>query len=173
MSNYRRVGGPPCSQEKIRELFDYSPVSGELFWKIGRSGIHVGQRVGDNTPSGRRVMINSKMYRVCWIVLFWNNGRWPRGSPEEVVHHINGNSFDDRLDNLQIVTKSYDTHNRKTSVNNTSGYQGVSWQPSSNKWIAYINTSNKRITIGRFDTLSEAVEARQMAETRLWERRDE
>ena len=48
--------------------------------------------------------------------------------------------------------------------NNTSGYKGVSWDASRKKWTAYISVHNKRIFIGRYSSLDDAVEARRDAE---------
>ena len=44
----------------------------------------------------------------------------------------------------------------KPYTNNKSGLKGVSWYPNYNKWLAQINTNNKRRFLGYFDCKYEA-----------------
>ena len=50
--------------------------------------------------------------------------------------------------------------NQRISTANTSGYVGVCWNISKNKWTAKIGSNNKLINIGTFKTIEEAVQAR-------------
>lgn len=45
--------------------------------------------------------------------------------------------------------------------NNSSGYAGISWDKGRNKWRAVVGINGKLITLGRFDNLKDAIEARQ------------
>lgn len=47
---------------------------------------------------------------------------------------------------------------------NTSGYKGISWDDRRHKWLTYINVHGKRIFLGRFASLDDAVDARKEAE---------
>lgn len=49
-------------------------------------------------------------------------------------------------------------------INNTSGYKGVSRHSQLDKWVATISFQGKRIYLGLFDELDEAIEAREKAE---------
>ena len=51
------------------------------------------------------------------------------------------------------------TNQRKRSTN-TSGFVGVYWDISKNKWTAKVGSNNKLINIGAFKTKEEAVQAR-------------
>lgn len=53
--------------------------------------------------------------------------------------------------------------------NNKSGYLGICWDKNRNKWCADICVQRKRVRLGRFDTLEEAVKARQEAEEKYRE----
>lgn len=55
----------------------------------------------------------------------------------------------------------------KLYSNNTSGFKSVSKVNS--KWISYINFSNKRYTLGRYDTLQEAKQERRRAEKKMFD----
>ena len=56
----------------------------------------------------------------------------------------------------------------KLRKNNTSGHTGVSMKRG--RWIAYINVSKKKYSLGSFDTLEEAAKARKNAEI-YWKKR--
>lgn len=77
----------------------------------------------------------------------------------ELVDHINGDGLDNTKSNLRICTNSENLHNREKSVNNTSGYKGVYFEKSRNKWKAQIMINYKLINIGRFNTKEEAAKA--------------
>ena len=50
--------------------------------------------------------------------------------------------------------------NQRMKGNNTSGYTGVFWDCKLNKWRAYINFSKKRVNLGSFHKIWEAVQSR-------------
>lgn len=57
---------------------------------------------------------------------------------------------------------------RKPNKNNTSGYKGVYWNKKEQKWIAKIGFKNKTITLGRFDDIKDAIEARKRGEEKYF-----
>lgn len=64
-----------------------------------------------------------------------------------IVDHINNNSLDNRLENLQITTARHNAS--KDRVNKTSKYTGVSWDKTSNKWVSRIRVKDKYLYLGR------------------------
>jgi len=58
--------------------------------------------------------------------------------PEEQVDHINGDTLDNRLVNLRIVTQVENNKNKSIPKNNKSGCVGVSWNKNNNKWLIMI-----------------------------------
>ena len=80
------------------------------------------------------------------------------------VDHINHNKLYNRLSNLRICTASHNQMNELLSKNNTNGRKGVSYNKRKLKWEAYINYNIKKIHLGFFDNLEDAVAARQKAE---------
>lgn len=52
----------------------------------------------------------------------------------------------------------------KIHKGNTSGYKGVTWMSSRNKWRAYIGYKGKQISLGYFDKKQDAIAARLNAE---------
>lgn len=76
--------------------------------------------------------------------------------PTLEVDHINGNSLDNRLENLRLVTKEQNAQNKKLSKNSKSGYKGVSPHKSSGKWQAQIRAFGKLKYLGVFNQPEEA-----------------
>lgn len=85
-----------------------------------------------------------------------------------IVDHINHDTFDNRRSNLRIVTPSQNNMNRSMSKNNKSGIKGVFFVKSRNKWRAEIHYCKKKIHLGIFHTLQEAVDARREAEEKYF-----
>lgn len=100
-----------------------------------------------------------------------NNSEWRRihrlimgvTDKDIVVDHINHNGLDNRKSNLRICTSSQNTCNCLTSKNNKSGHKGVYWSKERKKWCAQISINNKTKGLGRYDTIEEAIEAREKA----------
>lgn len=76
---------------------------------------------------------------------------------------------DNRKSNLKIVTRQENSWNLPIFKNNTSGYTGVSWNKSTNKWESHITFNYKTIHLGLFDDIDEAIKARQEAELIYWD----
>lgn len=75
-----------------------------------------------------------------------------------VVDHINRDRLDNRLSNLRYVTPRDNVLNKGMRIDNTSGYTGV--YKVNNRWRAKVWHFGKQINLGYFDTLLEAVQAR-------------
>lgn len=145
------------SQNELNSILAYDPLSGILTWKNNRSNMIQGSIAGSINGSGyKTITINSKTFRIqriIWIMMF---GHIPEGF---FIDHINGNPLDNRLENLRLATNSQNQQNRPAPKNNTSGYRGVTWHKSANKWMARICYKRKRITIGLFDNAEDAYKA--------------
>ena len=93
-------------------------------------------------------------HRVIWAIVFQ---RWPT----DILDHINGIRCDNRIENLREATKKINGRNSKLHSNNTTGVNGV--YRCRDRWTAQINTDDKTIHLGVFDTLKSATEARLAA----------
>ena len=80
--------------------------------------------------------------------------------------HIDYNRLNNTRENLRIVTPSQNRMNCSMRKDNPTGYTGVFI--SGNKFGARISKDHKNITIGTYDTLEEAVEARHKAELEMY-----
>lgn len=64
---------------------------------------------------------------------------------DKVVDHIDGNKANNRKNNLRICTLEQNSCNQKIHSNNTSGFPGVWYSESRNKWVAEIKINGKKI----------------------------
>lgn len=85
-----------------------------------------------------------------------------------VVDHINRNRLDNRKSNLRVVSHRTNGFNKGKQSNNTSGYVGVSWEKSRNKWETHIKINRKKIFLGYFDDIEEAASVRKNAEIKYF-----
>lgn len=75
------------------------------------------------------------------------------------VDHINGDSLDNRKENLRVVAHKHNTQNFGVRYDNKSGYRGVSWSTSRKKWCAYVRLNGVNKNLGRYDHVEEAAKA--------------
>jgi hypothetical protein len=71
-----------------------------------------------------------------------------------VVDHINNNTLDNSLENLQLIT--HRENSSKDRKNKTSKYVGVCWCKLNKKWKATININKKSKYLGLFKDEFEA-----------------
>lgn len=83
------------------------------------------------------------------------------------VDHENLDGLDNQRINLRIATRGQNQHNRGRYRSNTSGYIGVSWRESHQKWRARINVNGEQEHLGYFDTAEAAANAYDEAARRL------
>ena len=111
---------------------------------------------------------NDKKFYVVRTILLTNGKRkysrlhrelmQPKGNL--LVDHKNGNTFDNRLDNLRLATHQQNSYNRsKTKSKTSSRFIGVHLEKNTNQWKVQINHQGKTIFIGRYDSEIEAARA--------------
>ena len=138
-------------QETLHELFEYR--DGELYWKIkANTTIKIGDRAGCKDPKlGATTRIKRRLYKNNRIIFMMFNGWLP-----DRLDYIDCNRLNDKIENLRPATLSETCCNRRKPKSNVSGYKGVSWNTSRNKWIASISKDTKQFNLGYFDNKEEA-----------------
>lgn len=136
-------------QDKLHEMFDYSPSDGTLIHKFTvQGGKQKGQRAGSPHNMGYlQIMIFRKKYLLHRLIWLYHHGRWPNQ-----IDHINGVRSDNRIENLRECTYSQNHGNKRMNRNNTSGKKGVFLDKRDNTWFVYVANEYK----GRFKTIQEA-----------------
>lgn len=152
---------------RLSEAIRYDPQSGKLFWKhrdsvpSSTNARWVGKEAGTVKPCGYiRIAFDRSHYyahRVAWALHY---GEWPPGE----IDHINGDRGDNRIENLRIATRQQNTMNHGPSTRNTSGVAGVAYHAVNRKWVASLTIDRKRIYLGSFKNINDAIAARKRAE---------
>lgn len=167
------------TQEIVRELLDYDPETGLLFWKereakwFSKENKRKPESVKNNWNSkfaGKEALssTNSNGYRTGYILGSWVQAHriiflYMTGSIPEEVDHENGITNDNRWENLKKSNRFSNMKNVSSLKNNTSGRKGV-FKIKDNRWRSIISIRKKRIHLGYFKTFEEAVASRKEAE---------
>jgi hypothetical protein len=88
--------------------------------------------------------------------------------PQIKVDHINHDILDNRRSNLRLCTHAENCRNRRTPINNTSGYTGVYWAEDRNCWRAQITYNKRTMYLGSFSSKTKAAKAYNRAAKELF-----
>ena len=150
------------TQSRLKELLLYDSETGVFTWKGRRGGFAIkGSAAGAVSINGYiYIGVDGKLYLAHRLAWFWDHGRLPN----EEIDHINRIKTDNRLVNLREVSHRANMINKPLYLNNTSGFRGVIQCSRSKKWLSYIRASGRKIHLGTFDQVSDAVISRSKAE---------
>lgn len=169
------------TKEYLLEIFSYDPYSGCLYWKYREqqyfkneasfkrwntrySGTCAGTERYDIKRDETRITItiNGRKYLRSRLVYILHYGMIPDGMQ---VDHIYGDTTDDRIENLRLVSNQENSLNSKMFKNNTSGKTGVYFNNKNKKWWAEGRNHKGRITLYYGDDKHAAINARL-----IWEK---
>ena len=169
------------SLDYLREAIDYCPIAGTFRWKqrpvshfsdgakypaafVAQrwNAKYAGTEAGNyNAAAGYlRICIDYvsfKAHRLAWML---GHGADPSGP----IDHVDGDTRNNSLANLRVVTASQNQRNQPKRSDNKSGACGVFYQSDRKKWLANIRFGGRTIHLGRFDTFVEACAARAEAD---------
>lgn len=145
--------------QKILERLRYE--DGFLIWVNCGNKSFNGTCAGREDSKGyRRIHIHSvgmiSIHRLIFLLHF--------GYLPDFIDHIDGNTRNNRIENLRPATLEENARNAKTPITNTSGRKGVYYHKSYGMWQASIRVNGKLKHIGTFLTFEEACSARIAAE---------
>lgn len=87
--------------------------------------------------------------------------------PGMVVDHINGDTLDNRRENLRVCTHAENIRNAvKRKITDSSPYKGVYRYGIKGKWLSHIQVDGKVINLGVFTCPIEAAKAYDKAATK-------
>ena len=163
--------------ETLCKLLSYDPDTGLLTWKrrpiemfANKNAFGTWNTRYSGKPAFRTVhsggyrqgyIFNKKhlTHRIAYAIY---HGTWPT----DQIDHINGDKLDNRVANLRDVTHMENQRNTVIPINNTSGYIGVILMRGSGKWRSVIRVSGKKIHLGVFTDIKDAIAARAAAEVK-------
>ena len=159
-------------QEYFHSIFSYNPETGDLIWKERPrtcrpnnvfNGRFIGKIAGAKTVlSNSRTLylqtrVQGKTYKNHRIIFAMMAGYMP-----EEVDHIDHNGLNNKWENLRASNSKDNSKNMPMQKSNKSGCVGVNWHKAAKKWHARaVNKEGKRIDLGRFDRIEDAIKARK------------
>lgn len=135
----------------IIDYDDYDKVKGK-YWFVNNHGYVV-------SVTGTKHKTAIRLHN------FIFDGEIPTGYE---IDHKNRKKWDNRKSNLRLATRSQNNINRDVCKSNSSGYTGVSYMRSKQKWRAYITVNNKQIYLGLYNSVEEAYRVRVKAEKKYY-----
>lgn len=160
------------SHEELAELFDYDALTGTLISKVNRRRAVKGKICGNTCKSAQgyfKLKIDKKMYKTHQVIFCLVHGYWA----DNDIHHIDGNKTNNRIENLQEISKDNHTkHHFKQKLNphaldKANGVVGVTWHKVKLKWEARIKVNGKSIYLGAFANFDDAVKVRKLKESSM------
>lgn len=141
----------------FKQKLSYDSNTGIFTWKERVGNVALGAVAGTKNSNGHvQIRIDGKRvfaHKLAWAFVY-------KEFPDGMIDHINGIRNDNRISNLRVVTASENAHNQKKPHKRTkSGYLGVSWVSSRQKWQAGLAINGKYKFLGLFDEPEIAHEA--------------
>lgn len=163
---YLRGENIPLTQERVRLLLDYEPLTGVVTRKLTT---HYNSKAGSVVSGVNKVgyitlSIDGKTYLLHRLIWLWVYGYLP----ENVVDHVDRCKINNKINNLREVAQACNAKNSCLSRKNTSGVKGVSWDKSKNAFCVSITITVRGVKnhffIGRKKDFTEAVAHRLAVE---------
>jgi hypothetical protein len=135
------------------DYFAYN--DGKLYWKISRGASKISKEAGwvMQTTGYRGVKIKGQLYMTHRVIYELLKGVIPVGFN---IDHIDGNKLNNKIENLRLASTQENSFNRGKQSNNTSGYKGVFWDKTNQKWKAQTRQKGRTKSLGYFKTPEEA-----------------
>jgi hypothetical protein len=84
--------------------------------------------------------------------------------PKMDCDHVNGDTCDNRRENLRVATRPQNAANGKIRKNNKSGYPGVNWREKDKIWVGTIRVNGVGMYLGCSKDKEKIIQLRKEAE---------
>ena len=117
--------------------------------------------------NGKSICVHKSGYAIFWDKVSIKLHRFVMNCPDNMqIDHINRNKLDNRKCNLRICTNLENANNKGIYKNNKVNCKGVSIY--NGIYTSRIQYNGKRIFLGNFKSLDEAIKARKKAEDKYF-----
>jgi hypothetical protein len=148
-------------KETLRLALRYDPATGKIYWRddwypASRTTDEVGWIEHPEYPSGGYLRFHHRgqMFMGHRVIWFLHYGEWP---PQE-IDHIDGDSTNNRIENLRLSDRTQNNQNKRPYKNNKTGYKGVSITKKGN-YLSQIAKDKKNYWLGEYNCPIEAARA--------------
>lgn len=150
------------TQKRLKELLNYDENTGVFTRRISISNNSLaGDVVGFDDGNGYiQIGVDGNQYRAHRLAWLYVKGEFTK----KTIDHENHDRSDNKFNNLREASHSENCRNVSLSINNKSGFIGVTWDKERGKWYSSIRVNQKTKSLGRFVNLSDAVLVRIKAE---------
>ena len=144
------------TKEDVRLLFVYEPDTGRLR-RLGKGKPYPWHSCGSKrqylaTCAGSKNGSKEYAHRLVWL---YHHGFMPK-----MIDHIDGDTKNNRIENLRECSNAQNQYNSKRRIDNSSGYRGVYFRKGhASSWLAMIKVNKKQIGLGHFKTAKLAAAA--------------
>lgn len=138
--------------EDVKEFLGYAPEYPTGLKWIKSKGFSTKNRVQAGSTklklgiekAATEVTFDNKVYKTSRIVWFLFNGPIPEGM---VIDHLNGDPWDNRIENLECKTQKQNMQNQRKRLTNKSGITGVyrTIITGNSYWIAFYRGLEKQV----------------------------
>jgi hypothetical protein len=134
------------SQERVLELFKYE--DGKLFRRSDNQPAKIYVTKGHRYA---RIKFDKQEFKLHRIIFLYHKGYLP-----DIIDHINGDRYDNRIENLREANTYQNRQNSRIYSTSTSGVKNVCWAENCQKWRVTFSINGKRKTFGYYADLEEA-----------------
>lgn len=148
MANEQILEDAYMTQDKLKELLHYNPISGLFTWlKSPNRKISIGSVAGTLSTCGYiKIKLCKRQYPAHRLAFIYMNGTVTKN----FIDHIDRNPSNNAFENLRECTSSQNLFNTQKRVNNTSGYKGVFWHKKDCRWVASATVKGVKKHLGNF-----------------------
>lgn len=151
------------SLQEIKERLAYNPNTGMFMWVMRFNNKHSLRVPFSGTINGSGylyVTVGGICYRANRLAWALHYGNWPTN----LIDHEDGDKTNNKINNLRDVTNTVNMCNSKKNSRNTSGAMGIDWRARTSAYRVRISVNGKRIILGEYRNLDEAIAVRKEAE---------
>lgn len=136
----------------LHSLFEYK--DGALYNRTTRNSRAIaGAKAGSYSGKYALITVNGMPWHISRIIYFMHYKNVP-----DCIDHINGDAWDNRIENLRPATYRQNQFNHAKTSANKSGVKGVSWTKKYNKWYACIRINGVAKNLGYYADIEDAKE---------------
>lgn len=143
------------TQQRLKELLDYDPLTGIFTWRVDRYRVRKGQSAGvvATRKNGYRrihIRLDQRLYlahRLAWLYM---TGRWPTN----LLDHKDGDATNNQWKNLREATSVENAANSGSERISPTDMDGVTYFQG--RYFACLETGGRNDYLGAFDTFDKA-----------------